>query len=304
MAAKETLTIAGISFELDAADVLLRPLADFNSAYSSFVTTGEKSCETPSPLNNALLVVRIRTCAIPPIDRSRCLMQTDSAWSIFAAPAGIDILFHPPQAASPLWIARFNKDEMMVDFFFDKGLVDADKGLAFHPLGYPLDQILAMHVLPHYGGGILHAAVSASSRAVFIFAGRSGAGKTTLARLIHRCAWSEVLSDDRAIIMPGQQSGYRVFGTPWPGEGGYARNLSRKLDGIFLIRHGARNKIEDLKGARAAAELFSLMSVPLYDRKLVEASIELCEDICSRVPVRRFFFRPDISSLKLLDSFL
>ena len=65
-----------------------------------------------------------------------------------------------------------------------------------------------------------------------VFAGTSTAGKSTTARLWDGLDGVRVLSDDHTILrkMEGQ---FRVYGTPWQGEGGYALADDAPLKNLY-----------------------------------------------------------------------
>ncbi len=70
-------------------------------------------------------------------------------------------------------------------------------------------------VLARQGGFLLHAASAVRNGKAFVFAGVSGAGKTTLSRLAP--ADADVLSDEISYVRK-EAGGYYAYGTPFAGE--------------------------------------------------------------------------------------
>ncbi len=83
---------------------------------------------------------------------------------------------------------------------------------------YSIDTVLRIvHtlVLARQGGFLLHAASAVRNGKAFVFAGASGAGKTTLSRLAPGDA--DVLSDEISYVRR-EAGGYYAYGTPFAGE--------------------------------------------------------------------------------------
>src|SRR4030095_7414071 len=69
------------------------------------------------------------------------------------------------------------------------------------PLAYPLDDLVFQHHLARAGRLVVHACGLVVDGGAVLFAGASGAGKTTTARLWSRLRpGTRVLSDDRVVV--------------------------------------------------------------------------------------------------------
>jgi hypothetical protein len=102
------------------------------------------------------------------------------------------------------------------------------------------------------------------------FCGRSGAGKSTMARLWRRLApQARLLSDDRIVLRPSG-TGVRAWGTPWHGEGGFAAPDWGPLGAVFFLRHGRTTRLRPLFPAEAAVPAFELAFRP--DRSAIAAA--------------------------------
>jgi hypothetical protein len=153
-------------------------------------------------------------------------------------------------------------------------------------LEYPLDEVLFVNRIWRIGGVEVHAcAVKLPDGVGALFVGHSGAGKSTMARL-WSAAFSDahILSDDR-VVLRTQMEGARMFGTPWHGDGCFARAESSPVSAIFVIRHGTRNSARRLRAAEASAELFARVFIPFHDAEAVAATLAVLESVSRRVPV-------------------
>jgi hypothetical protein len=159
---------------------------------------------------------------------------------------------------------------------------------------FSLDSVLRIvHtlVLAREGGFLVHAASAVRGGRAYVFAGASGAGKTTIAR----CAPAdvEVLTDEISYVrrLP---SGYVAYGTPFAGE--LARsgpNVHAPLAAIYLLAKGPCNAIEEVGAGQCTRELLSNILFFAQDRELVQSVFVAAVALVESIPVRRLTFRPD-----------
>jgi hypothetical protein len=141
------------------------------------------------------------------------------------------------------------------------------------------------------GGFLLHAASSIRNGRAFVFSGPSGAGKTTMTRLAPQDA--TILTDEISYIRK-QDDAYCAFGTPFSGELARAgENVNAPIASLYLLEHGAENRIEPMSGARAGAALLRNILFFAEDAPLVERVFDTACDLVSRIPVSRLKFAPD-----------
>ena len=146
-------------------------------------------------------------------------------------------------------------------------------------------------VLAKEGGFLVHAASAVRNGVAFLFAGVSGAGKTTISRL----APSDVtlLTDEISYVRP-DGSGYRAFGTPFAGELSQpGRNVSAPIAALFLLEQGPRNQIESVSPEEAIRLLLRNILFFSGDSELVNLVFQSACNFVERVPVRRLVFVPD-----------
>jgi hypothetical protein len=159
---------------------------------------------------------------------------------------------------------------------------------------YSIDSVLRiLHtlLLAREGGFLVHAASVVRNGRAFLFAGRSGAGKTTIARLAPPDA---ILLTDEISYIRRQQGQYYAFGTPFAGE--MARpgeNLRAPLAGVYLLAKGRQNMIESIGLGDASRALLQNILFFARDAALVQLVFRAACDFVSRGPVRRLTFVPD-----------
>ena len=251
--------------------------------------------------------VHIQICMdpMPDVSNKTILFEAESSWSIKQDGKFYWIVSNSPMLQQPLWIARFNQD-------FSDGMVYCSdrfkdtqhaKNILFNPVNYPLDQILFIHYLALNDGMLIHSAGWRINGSGWIFAGKSGAGKSTMSNLIGKEIGVTFLSDDRIIIRKiGHE--FLMYGTPWPGDAGIAVNQSAPLKGVFFLNQGNENKIAELKSSDAISYLFPVISIPWYDRDKVSLMMDFCESLLAAVPMYELTFRRDETVADFVKEFV
>ncbi len=167
---------------------------------------------------------------------------------------------------------------------------------------YSIDAVLrVVHtlVLAGEGGFLAHAASAVRHGKAFVFAGVSGAGKTTIARLAPRDA--NLLTDEISYVRK-EAGGYFGYGTPFAGELAKAGdNLKAPLAAVYLLAQGSENRIEEVAPAEAARGLLANILFFAEDPELVQAVFHSALEFVEHVPVRRLTFVPDARVWELIQ---
>jgi len=173
----------------------------------------------------------------------------------------------------------------------------AAAGRSAFPLDYPVDEVALVHLLSQGRGVEVHGCgVRDEAGRAYVFAGQSGAGKSTIGRL-----WAErpdvtVLSDER-VVLRTDGDGVTVWGTPFHGDAILASPASGQLAGLFFLRHGDRHAVVPIAGAHATARLMSCAFLPFYDARAVASTLDSVEVALRHAPAYDFLFAPDRSAL-------
>lgn len=159
---------------------------------------------------------------------------------------------------------------------------------------YAIDSVLRIiHslVLAERRGFLLHAASAIRRGRALLFAGVSGAGKTTISRLLPDDA--TLLSDEISYVVR-KKDRYFAYGTPFSGELAQAgENVSAPIASLFLLNKGPENRIENVSETEAIRSLLRNVLFFAADAKLVNQVFESAYEFASQVPVRRLTFFPD-----------
>ena len=170
--------------------------------------------------------------------------------------------------------------------------------LRISALDFPLDEMLFQHRWSRDGLVEVHSCGIRDRGGVLLFAGHSGAGKSTTARLWTRLEpESLVLSDDRVVLDPRGRDTVRAFGTPWHGMGRFGSPAHAPLKALFFLEQARHSEAVRVHPAEAAARLFSGTFPPIWDRQATERVMAACADIAERIPAFRLRFRRDHTAI-------
>jgi hypothetical protein len=159
---------------------------------------------------------------------------------------------------------------------------------------YAIDSVLRIiHslMLAECGGFLVHAASAIRNRSAFIFAGVSGAGKTTIASLAPRDAL--LLTDEISYVIP-KNGKYFACGTPFAGElARVGENVSAPINSLFLLHKGPQNRVEEVDQTEAVRAILRNILFFAQDAHLVSRVFQSACQFVNQVPVRRLTFFPD-----------
>ncbi|MBN2302216.1 MAG: hypothetical protein JXN60_06860 [Lentisphaerae bacterium] len=144
------------------------------------------------------------------------------------------------------------------------------------------------------GGIVLHAAGIVHANTTLVFAGKSGAGKSTIASLAENAA---VLSDDLIAV---RKSGTSFYAWGLPGtlqktvmtctdNNGDIKHSTRKIAAIFLLQQDSHNRLIRLNNASAASRLFAFSGMSPTINKTTK-TLESLGALTHYVPCYNFHF--------------
>lgn len=237
--------------------------------------------------------LRVREGMIPKLAPGERLFESGGVWRVERVGGQLVYRFRAPgRRSAPYKLVA-------IDASLTRGTLytDDDSAAPQYALDHPLDELLFQHRLAREGAVEVHACGVVWRGRALVFCGRSGAGKSTTARLWRRHARdARLLSDDRVVLRPGRRD-VRAHGTPWHGEGGFASARSAPLGALFFLRHARATRLVPLRRGEAAARLFARSFPPPWDREGVARALDACADAAVRAPAFELAFRPDRSAV-------
>jgi hypothetical protein len=288
MSHRLALDIAGITFALHSDDDL--PIAAEGAA-CKFIAGGVSPGRRPE--------VRIRTVWGEPVEPPAAELLFDPGkglWRLYRQGDRHRFVFTAPLLGPlPYQAASFNAD-------FTEGEVEIrrqvfGRRLPVYPLQYPLDELLMVHLLSHGRGVEVHGSgIVSPDGSGTLFAGQSGAGKTTMAKLWLSEPGVTILSDERVVL---RQEGDDIwmYGTPWHGDGRIANQGRARLARLFFLRHAARHQMAPVSPTDAIARLFVCGFAPFHDPAGLDYTLSFLEQVAARCVCNELGFTPDQSAV-------
>lgn len=133
-----------------------------------------------------------------------------------------------------------------------------------------------------------------------LFAGKSGTGKSTTARLWHKHSKAIVLNDDR-IIVRKRNNKYVMYGCPWHGEfSDYlaSRIGSAPLEKFFFIYHAKENTTKKIAQKEAFSYLYPALFPTFWDKKCLENIVSFSHNLVAKAPCYKLGF---VNNKKVID---
>ena len=130
---------------------------------------------------------------------------------------------------------------------------------------------------------LVHGSTVAVDGKAYLFAARSGTGKSTHTRLWMRVFGSRALmvNDDKPFLEI-TDAAVLAHGSPWSGKHGLDTNVTVPLQGICILRRGSENRIAPLP-AEAALPMLLHQSVLPGDRRPADRLDALTEELARHV---------------------
>ncbi len=143
---------------------------------------------------------------------------------------------------------------------------------------------------------IIHGCGIVDKERSFLFTGRSGSGKTTIARL----AGGRKVLNDEAVLIGRNEEGFYLSGTPFDGDVSSRCGATAHLSAIYFLRHDATVSLRQLTKTETYHRLLSQIfdTTPLFEIPGLESLSELADlstAVVARVPSYELGFRPDSS---------
>ncbi|MFZ2286783.1 MAG: hypothetical protein WAV93_07350 [Bacteroidales bacterium] len=167
-------------------------------------------------------------------------------------------------------------------------IVSGNSENRINPLPYPLDGLLLYFLSSASGDIMIHGSGAICGGRGWIFTGRSGSGKTTMAGIFDR-AGDRVIHDDR-LILRKEAGGWVMHSTPVYRDD---EPRSAPVDHLWGIMHGRSNVSSPVSGAEAVALALSNCVQQNRDRDAATRLASAVEDLVSSVRVSRLTFLPD-----------
>ncbi|WP_226677951.1 hypothetical protein [Mesobacillus jeotgali] len=165
-------------------------------------------------------------------------------------------------------------------------------------LKHALMNLYSSYIVYHNWGLLIHSSCAIQNGRAHIFAGHSGAGKSTAARLSEP---RDLLSDEATIVKITEDD-ITVFDSPFRSElqsTGYQH--PRTLAGIQLLHQAEKNRLEKMRKPDALLSLMDKVFYWSHDPAETQRIMGLLRTLVEKVPVYELYFRKDPTFWELIS---
>ena len=153
---------------------------------------------------------------------------------------------------------------------------------------FPTDQILIARLLADRKGFFLHSCGVIMDKKGLLFAGHSGAGKSTTSLMLK--PYAEILCDDRNIVRR-YEDGWQVYGSWSHGDVPDVSASSAPLHAVFFIHQSTENRIERITDRSIIREKFIVNLVkPFVTADWWEKTLDMLEIMVKEIPCYDMMF--------------
>jgi hypothetical protein len=184
----------------------------------------------------------------------------------------------------------------------DAKLILGSRGAEFHDVRheYALDSLLrillTMVLLPQRGF-LLHGATVVRDGRAYIFFGRSGAGKSTVASLSPE---GSVLTDEISLVRYSNGC-WQAHGTPFWGEFRSAGiNRLFPIAGLYLLKQAKEDRVESLSVKQALRALLPCVLFFASEKRAHETLLRTLMGLIEEIPCHRLHFRRNAEFWKVI----
>ncbi len=292
------MTSAAYETFLSVGDVTFRVVSDDRRLASPPAGALEPFC---ADHGRADVDIRARWTDTPVECGGDVLFDSGGAWQLLRSDSELLFTFRSSMGGPvPYKTARFNPTFTTGDVRLYRRHFEQQSSYAVYPLEYPLDELLMIHLLSQGRGVEIHGCglLDAAGRA-YLFAGQSGAGKSTMARLWVDQPGVTLLSDER-VVLRTDRNRVTIYGTPWHGDALLVSPQSGELAGVFFLNHSAIHAVVPTGGSRAAAKLLACSFMPFHSAGAVDRTTRAMEHVIRDVLCYDLWFAPDRSVIDVL----
>jgi hypothetical protein len=150
----------------------------------------------------------------------------------------------------------------------------------------------------HSGGYLAHGVGIIRNNEGYLFVGRSGSGKSTIARL---SCHEEVLSDD-LVALVGRNKGWSIYSTPFSQvKMELNSNQGVRCKSLFFIKQGSCAKVESIPVSMAVAEMITNLPIINSIPKYIPELLDRCEKCFHTLSYYRLYFSLDRNFWDVID---
>jgi len=291
------LTIAGIGIELTWEGARLAKDAG-QKFYQGFLSNGQ--CDGPHrPIDVRL---HLQCGDLPDITPEAMIFDAvhNNLWRLFRANGRSVYEFWDTKPPHPrVQLAVMLPDLSSGQIYRRPDHSSPRRSWSFSQLMRPFGELLLVNLLSQGRGFLVHGLAVCDHGEGWLFIGRSGAGKTTLANLYKPHQDVTILGDERVVVTQADGQ-FWLSGTPWPGEGFTVSADTVPLRKIFFLEHGRSNVLLSDSLLTFYGLFFQQLFLPFWNGEALEFAMRFGEEILQTIPAQHLAFVNDARVIEFL----
>ena len=165
-------------------------------------------------------------------------------------------------------------------------------------LKHALMNLYSSYIVYHNWGLLIHSSCVVEKEKAHIFAGQSGAGKSTAAKLSH----PRVLLSDEATLLKITSDGITIFDSPFRSEMKSSGSVkSRSLGSVQLLHQSLENNRVLINKSNAFLLLMDKVFYWAHDPSETKNIVKLLESLINTVPVYNLYFQKNNTFWELIS---
>ncbi len=243
-----------------------------------------KFFETADPGYNDIVITHHFSDTIPSSGKIKNRIYYKRPWAVFKQED--QLIYEWIQDYSIYDICRrkvvVNREHTIIDTYNNAELAQKfSRGGLKEISMLPTDQIFLSRALAYRQGCIIHSMGMIQNGKGYLFIGHSGAGKSTMAKLMQQDA--TILCDDRNVIRK-ETDNYQLYGTWRHSDVSAVSPLSASLKSIFFLNQSEINHLHHVDNYRRSfKQLLSCLVKPLTFGGWWELSFNILSDLANTV---------------------
>lgn len=158
---------------------------------------------------------------------------------------------------------------------------------------FPFLELMLVSLLSMKKGIIIHSSSVIDNNSGYLFVGKSGSGKSTMAKL-WQFRKAVLLNDERTIIKKNNKY-FQIFTAPRNRLSDLTTSQGFRLKKIFFIEHAKENEVSMVKDSMALPELLARSSIPFWNKEKLAYIFNFLRQLVSEVPCYKLEFLPNQS---------
>lgn len=165
-------------------------------------------------------------------------------------------------------------------------------------------RIAASLALPREGAFILHGSAIEHRHRAWVFAGVSGAGKSTISSML-ATAYPRACTKiaDELLVLRANRDHWEAIVPPYLGPAGIAHGARAPIDAVHFLIQADHDRRTPIAPAAAVRELMRHVLVYVADARTADAVLALAADLAAAVPFHHLHFleHPEVASVLGID---